>query len=158
MKNKAIFLDRDGVINNDVGHYYIYKKDDFKLNENVILNLKKFQKNGFLLIIISNQGGISKGIYEKKDVEKVHNFLKKIFEKNGIFLKEIYYCPHHNDFENCICRKPDSLLLEKAISRFNIDVSKSYFVGDSERDIIAGKKVGMKTIKIEKNKFKISII
>ncbi len=158
MKNKAVFLDRDGVINNDVGHYYIYKKEHFKLNENVILNLKKIQENGFLLIIISNQGGISKGIYEKKDVEKVHNFLKKIFEKNGIFLKEIYYCPHHNDFENCICRKPDSLLLEKAISRFNIDVSKSYFVGDSERDIIAGKKVGLKTIKIEKNKFKISII
>ena len=151
MKNKAIFLDRDGVINNDTGHYYIYKPEDFKINNGIINLLKKFQKENYFLIIISNQGGISKGIYSKEDVKKVHEYLKIILAKNDVFLKEIYYCPHHDTIENCICRKPNSLLLEKAIARFNIDIQLSYFIGDSERDIIAGKKVGLKTIKIEKN-------
>ncbi|RLD62926.1 MAG: HAD family hydrolase [Bacteroidetes bacterium] len=149
--NKAIFLDRDGVINSDKGHYYIYKVEDFKINEGIVESLQKFQENNFLLIIISNQGGVSKGIYSIKDVEKVHEYLKSNLKKYNIELTEIYYCPHHSSNEKCLCRKPNTLMLEKAIARFNINVSESFLIGDGERDIEAGKKVGLHTIKIDAN-------
>ena len=149
--NKAIFFDRDGVINNDKGHYYIYKIEDFKINEGIVESLKKFQENNYLLIIISNQGGISKGIYTIEQVEEVHNYLKNYLQKHNIELTEIYYCPHHSSNEKCLCRKPNTLLLEKAIARFNIDVSSSFLIGDGDRDIEAGNKIGLHTIKIETN-------
>ena len=149
--NKAIFLDRDGVINNDSGHYYIYKIEDFKINEGIIESLQKFQENNYLLIIISNQSGISKGIYTIEQVEEVHNYLKTFLKKHNIELTEIYYCPHHSSNEKCLCRKPNTLLLEKAIARFNIDVSSSFLIGDGDRDIEAGNKVGLHTIKVDAN-------
>ena len=149
--NKAIFLDRDGVINSDEGHYYIYKVENFKINEGIVESLQKFQENNYLLIIISNQGGVSKGIYSIKDVEKVHEYLKNNLKKYNIELTEIYFCPHHSSNEKCLCRKPNTLMLEKAIARFDIDVSASYLIGDGERDIEAGKKIGLNTIKIDAN-------
>ena len=77
--------------------------------------------------------------------------MQEEFQKHQLELLDIYYCPHHNDVEKCICRKPDSLLLEKAIAKYNIDISKSYFIGDSDRDIEAAHKVGVKGIKANKN-------
>ena len=147
---KAIFLDRDGVINYEKDDY-IYKINDFKINQGVIETLKEFQKNEYLLIIISNQGGIAKGIYKKEDVEKLHQHLINLLKKQGITLTEIYYCPHHSDIENCICRKPDSLLIEKAIARFQINPHISFFIGNNETDCIAANKVGLNTIKINSN-------
>ncbi len=151
IKNKAVFLDRDGVINSDIGHYYIYKLEDFTINKDVIDAVELLYKNDFLIIVISNQGGIDKKIYTKKETELLHNYLIEIFGKRNIKISEIYYCPHHSDISSCICRKPDSLLLEKAIARFNIDPDKSYFIGDSERDILAAEKVNIKGIKIKPN-------
>ena len=148
---KAIFLDRDGVLLNDTGHYYIYKTDDIIINTGVIDALKIFTDMGFLLIVISNQGGIAKQIYTKEDVEKIHSELKKQFETEGINIKEYYYCPHHSDVEKCLCRKPEPLLIEKALARFNIDPDKSFMIGDNKRDIDAGKKVGLSCIKIKPN-------
>lgn len=150
---KAIFLDRDGVINNTKDKYYVYKKDDFYLNKDIFKSLKQYLDNGYLLIVISNQGGISKGIYEKADVENLHLFMLNELKKENIKITEIYYCPHHNKIENCICRKPNSLLIEKAIARFNIDINNSYFIGDSERDILSAQKAGIKGFLIEKNSF-----
>ncbi len=149
--NKAIFLDRDGVINNDSGHYYIYKIEDFKINEGIVESLQKFQENNYLIIIISNQSGISKGIYTIEQVEELHNYLKNYLQKHNIELTEIYYCPHHSSNEKCLCRKPNTLLLEKAIARFNIDVSSSFLIGDGDRDIEAGNKLGLHTIKVDAN-------
>lgn len=148
--NKAIFFDRDGVINKERGEY-TYMPKDFILNDGVISSLKKLQDNGFKLIIISNQGGISKELYTNEQVETVHHYLKNKLKKHDIILTEIYYCPHHAAFENCLCRKPKSLMLEKAIARFDIDIYQSYSIGDSERDIMAAEKAGLKTIKIEPN-------
>jgi len=150
---KTVFLDRDGVINNDTGHYYIYKIEDFVINENVIESLIYLKKQGFYFIVISNQGGISKGIYTKADVSKIHDFLTFEFAKHQIEFLEIYYCPHHNSIEKCLCRKPQSLLFEKAIARFKIDVNQSFMIGDSVRDIEAAKLADIKGIKIESNKF-----
>lgn len=155
---KAIFLDRDGVLLNDAGRYYIYKTDDIIINNGVIDALKRITNLGFLLVVISNQGGIAKQIYTKEDVEKIHSELKRQFKIEGIDIKEYYYCPHHSDVEKCLCRKPEPLLIEKALARFNIDPNKSFMIGDNKRDIDAGKKVGLSCIKIKPNQNLLDIL
>lgn len=149
--NKTIFIDRDGVINSDIGHYYIYKPEDFVLNDGVLSALKAFQDAGFLLIVISNQGGVDKGQYTCEDVELVHHKMRELLSAKGIILSEVYYCPHHNDVQKCLCRKPLNLNIEKAIARFNIDRTQSWMIGDSPRDIVAGKASNLHTLKIESN-------
>jgi len=148
---KVVFLDRDGVINSNANHYYVYKKDDFALNKGVLKSLKKITENGYQLIIVSNQGGISKGVYTKEDLEKLDRYMRKIFSDENIPILETYYCPHHSDIEQCICRKPDSLLIEKSIARFHVDKEASMMIGDSDRDIHAAEKIGLKALKIEAN-------
>jgi len=147
--NKAVFLDRDGVLNKEQG--YVYKLEDFELLDDTIAALNKLQENGFLLIVITNQGGIAKGLYDHSDVQIIHDKLEEILNENNISLTAIYYCPHHSDLENCLCRKPDSLMVEKAIARYDIDVTHSYFIGDHARDVAAGEKAGLTSILIESN-------
>ncbi|HVA98830.1 MAG TPA: HAD family hydrolase [Bacteroidia bacterium] len=150
MKNKAVFLDRDGVLNREKGDY-IYTPEAFEILPEVSETLQFWQEKKYIFIVITNQGGISKGIYGHREVNKLHEILiNKLSEKN-IFIHEIYYCPHHPDQTKCICRKPDSLLIEKAIARFDIDTSQSYFIGDKLRDIEAAEKAGVKGILIEAN-------
>ncbi len=151
MKNKAIFFDRDGVINNDSGHYYIFRKEDFVFNEGIFESMKFFLEKNYLLFIISNQSGIAKQKYSVADVENLHFFVKKSLAEQGISITEIYFCPHHPDISRCLCRKPESLWLEKAAARFNIDLEKSFLIGDSQRDIEAAQKVSVCGILIEKN-------
>ena len=156
-KNKAIFLDRDGVINAERGEY-TWQLEDFKFNDGLIESLKIFQQKNYLLVVISNQSGIAKGIYKKEDTDYLHLHLTRFLKSHDIELTEIYYCPHHPDFSNCLCRKPGSLLLEKAIARFNIDAAKSYFIGDAARDVEAGEKAGVKTILIPPNSSLMNVI
>lgn len=148
--NKAIFLDRDGVINIERGTY-TYKIDDFVFVEGIFNNLKKLQDNGFQLIIITNQGGIANNIYTKKDLETLHDFMLGEFKKNKIHITEIYFCPHHSDLENCICRKPNSLMIEKALNRFQIDPQRSFIIGDKTRDMRSGERLGIKGFKVTEN-------
>ncbi len=147
--NKAIFLDRDGVINEERG--FTYELKYFKILPDLIEVLQLFIKEGFLLIVVSNQSGIAKGLYKKDDVEVLHSYLNKELQKNSIQLSELYFCVHHPDVSKCICRKPDSLFIEKGLARFNINAKKSFFIGDKERDIIAAEKAGVKGILIEAN-------
>ncbi|MDF2436220.1 MAG: histidinol-phosphate phosphatase family protein [Bacteroidota bacterium] len=147
--NKAIFLDRDGVINTERG--YTHKLEDFVILPDLVENLQLYLKKGYLLIVVSNQSGVAKGLYTQADVETIHSFLTNELIKSDIHLSEIYYCIHHPDVSRCICRKPDSLFVEKALARFNIDPSKSYFIGDKERDVEAAEKAGVKGILIEAN-------
>lgn len=157
--NKAIFLDRDGVINKEFNRGYTYTVEAFIINDDVMEALKIFRQKGYLLILITNQSGISKSIYRHDDVEKTHNYLKEELKKNGLYLDAVYYCPHHPEFDgNCLCRKPDSLMLEKAMGRFNIDPKLSYFIGDAKRDFEAGKKAGLHAILIEPNSSLLSIM
>ena len=146
---KAVFLDRDGVINVERG--YTHRLEDFVILPDLMEVLQLLQKNGYLLIVISNQSGIAKGLYKQAEVEVLHKYMTEEFGKKGIKLSEIYYCVHHPDVSNCICRKPDSLFVEKGLARFNIDASKSYFIGDKERDTEAAEKAGVKGILIEAN-------
>jgi D-glycero-D-manno-heptose 1,7-bisphosphate phosphatase len=149
IKNKAIFLDRDGVINVERG--YTNRLEDFVILPDLIEVLQLFKQKGYMLIVISNQSGIAKGLYTQQDVEALHSYLVAELQKNNIILDEIYYCVHHSDVSRCICRKPDSLFVEKALARFAIDPSQSYFIGDKERDVEAGEKVGVSGILIEAN-------
>lgn len=156
-KRKVIFLDRDGVINIEQNDY-TWQVDKFQFTKSFFDAIKKLSKTGYDFIVITNQGGISKKIYNHFDVNAVHKYMVDRFLDNGIKILEVYYCPHHDEIEQCICRKPDSLMLEKAIARFNVDVSKSYFIGDSPRDMEAAKKVGVTPIKITTNQPLIEIL
>ncbi len=147
---KAIFLDRDGVLIRERGDY-TWQLEDMKINEGVAEALHTFSSAGFLLIVISNQSGISQGLYSKENADYLHLHMDRYFQSKGVLIKEYYYCPHHPSVSNCLCRKPDSLLLEKAISRFKINAKQSWFIGDADRDIEAGIKAGVKTLKIDVN-------
>lgn len=148
---KAIFLDRDGVINSDIGHYYIYKIKDFIINKGIVNSLKRFQEAGYMLFIVSNQGGVAKGIYSCEDVDQIHAHLEAKLLENNIHIQEIYYCPHHESVASCECRKPSPYMINKAVKKYNIDIKTSYLIGDSKRDIEAAEAAGVKGIKIEAN-------
>lgn len=150
MTNKAVFLDRDGVINREMGRY-LFKRDEFKFNEGIFKNLALLRDNGFIFIIITNQGGIALGLYTHDQLEKLHDYMNKCLAENEINISEIYYCPHHPSAGKCLCRKPESLLIEKAISRFGIDRSRSFMIGDKERDTEAARRAGVKGILINAN-------
>ncbi len=148
---KAVFLDRDGTLNSDVGHYYIYRPEDFVLNDGVCEGLRILQENGYLLIVITNQGGVAKGIYTEEDVALVHQKMEGVLRNEGIELTAIYYCPHHESIAACECRKPSPFLLEKAIKDYDLDAKKCAMIGDSERDVLAARNAGIKAYKIKKN-------
>lgn len=147
---KVVFLDRDGVINIERGEY-TFLVEDFKSVEGLFDALTILKSKGYEFIVITNQGGISKQLYNHIDVKNVHKVMLQWFNYYNIPLLDIFYCPHHSFLEKCICRKPDSLMLEKAIAKYNIDISQSYFIGDSRRDELAGVKIGLKTIRVKAN-------
>jgi D-glycero-D-manno-heptose 1,7-bisphosphate phosphatase len=148
--NKAVFLDRDGVINIERGDY-TWKLEDFKLTSGFISFVREVQKRGYLVIVISNQGGIGRSLFTHADTIKCHQYVLDELKKEGLSLTDFYYCPHHPQKTRCLCRKPEPVMLEKAIARYNIDPKVSYFVGDTARDIEAGERVGVNTIKVVAN-------
>lgn len=147
---KTVFLDRDGVVNFEPGHYTT-NVDDFIINKGIVESVKLLNDNGFLVIVISNQGGIAKGLYAEKDVLEMHDKLCQELSKDSAKIDDFYFCPHHDSISKCLCRKPQSLLLEKAIAVYNVDVEKSVMIGDSPRDIEAAKKCGVKGVLIKSN-------
>ena len=149
-RQRAVFLDRDGVINFEKGKY-TYEPEEFQINEGLFEALEILKKRGFLFIVITNQGGIGLNLYTHAHVNKLNLMLTNILSAKGIELTEIYYCPHHPKSGNCLCRKPDSLLIEKALARFNLDPSGSYMIGDKERDIEAAEKAGIRGVLINSN-------
>lgn len=150
MKNIAVFLDRDGVVNREIGRY-VKNIDDFQLNPGIIKSIKLLKEHGYKVIIVSNQGGISKGLYTKNQLECMHNLIIEQIERMGVVIDEIYVCPHHSSLEKCLCRKPSGLMLEKAIARFDVDKSRAVFIGDADRDVEAANNAGVRGIKIDPN-------
>ena len=148
---KAVFFDRDGTINSDKGHYYIHKPQDFVFNPGVIEGMKKLQDAGYLLFVITNQGGIAKGIYTKADVEAVHRKMCDELAACGIAITKIYYCPHHESVKTCVCRKPSPYMVNRAIEEFHIDKDLSWFIGDSTRDVECAEAAGVRPVRIHKN-------
>ena len=147
---KVVFLDRDGVINKEVGDY-VYNLDSFILNHGLESALSYWAQKGYYFAVITNQGGISKRRYTKEHVYKINAFLYQWFKERNLDLLTISFCPHHNSIESCICRKPNSLMLEKIISKYSVSLKDSFLIGDSKRDIEAAEKVGLRGIKIVAN-------
>lgn len=151
-KQKAIFLDRDGTINKYVG--FLTKPEQFELLTGVAEAIKMINKSGYLAIVVTNQPVIARGDCIWDELQEIHNKMETELGKEGAFLDAIYICPHHKDkgFEgerpeykfDCECRKPKPGLLLQAAEDFNIDLYQSIMIGDSERDVEAGKRAGCK--------------
>ncbi len=143
--NKAIFLDRDGVINIEVG--YLSNPNDFKIIEGTIEALKILNKKGFLLIVITNQAGVARGYYAEDDLKEIHNKMKSVLKQHEVTLTDIFYCPHHPEFTgSCACRKPNPGMILEAKKKYNIDLDNSYMVGDTLNDIQTGIAAKCKTV------------
>lgn len=160
-KQKAVFLDRDGTINKYVG--FLRNIDDFELIDGVSEAIKKINQSGYLAIIVTNQPVIARGEVTWEELNEIHKKMATLLGKYGAYVDGIYICPHHPDkgFEgerpdykiDCYCRKPKPGLLLQAAKDFNIDLSESYMIGDSHRDVEAGENAGVKkNIKVEANK------
>jgi len=151
MNGKAIFLDRDGVLINNSDHYYVWKDEQLKFVDGIFDNLKLLLLKGYQLFIVSNQGGISKGLYSKEDILNLHSRLLQTFRNNNIEITEIVFCPHHLEFEKCMCRKPDSIMIEKLLAKYKLNREESWFIGDSHSDMNAALKAGIQPIHITAN-------
>ncbi|MDP2923247.1 MAG: D-glycero-beta-D-manno-heptose 1,7-bisphosphate 7-phosphatase [Candidatus Omnitrophota bacterium] len=153
---KVIFLDRDGVINKYPGDTrYITNTQEFQFIAGSIEGLRKLREKGFILFVISNQAGVSKGIYSQKELNDITKKMIKDLKKRGITLDGIYYCTHTTE-QNCICRKPKTGLLHKALSDIHVKPQVSFFIGDSFRDMKAAKDFGAKPVLVLSGKEKIS--
>ena len=147
MKDKAIFLDRDGTINKEVN--YLYRKDDFEFIPNAPKAIKLFHEIGYRVIVITNQAGVARGFYREKDVEILHSYIDYLLDREGTFIDAYYYCPHHPEGTVveysyiCSCRKPEIGMIEEALKDYDIDLPNSIFIGDKEIDIETGKCAGV---------------
>lgn len=159
-KQKAVFLDRDGVINKYVG--FLCNIDEFELLPGVVEAIKKINESGCLCIVITNQPVIARGEVTPDELDEIHNKMETLLGLEGCYVDALYYCPHHphkgyegevSDLKiSCECRKPKPGMLLKAAADFNIDLESSWMVGDSENDIKAGKNAGCKTAYIKREK------
>jgi D,D-heptose 1,7-bisphosphate phosphatase len=149
--DKAIFLDRDGTLNQDFG--YVHKTRDLVILPGVTEGLKALQREGYKLIIVTNQSGIGRGYYTKEQYLKFRDFFHKKLSKEGITITAEYFCPHIPE-DNCDCRKPKPGMLEQAAKLFNVNLRDCWMIGDSEEDILTGRNAGCRTIQIlaEKDK------
>lgn len=140
--NKALFIDRDGVINVDRNH--VIRKEDFEFNEEIFEFCRKFANAGYLLIVITNQAGIAKGLYTIDDFLELTSWMNDQFLKNGIIITKVYFCPHHPDISGyCECRKPAPGMILQAVREYNLDILKCIVIGDKESDLQAGRNAGI---------------
>lgn len=146
-KVKAIFLDRDGVINDDDD--YVHKISDFKFISGVFEACQCFKKQGFKIIIITNQAGIGRGFYSENDFQHLNQWMVQKFQERGVKINGVYYCPHHPEhgkgeyFKQCGCRKPEPGMILQAAQEHQIELSDSILIGDKISDIKAGKLAGI---------------
>ena len=146
---KAVFLDRDGTLNEEIS--YLYRPEDWRWLPGVIEGLLRLREAGYLLIVISNQAGIARGYYTQEDVHALHRWVNSRLETYGAGIDAFYFCPHHPEFTpgGCACRKPSPLLIKKAAHDFGIDLSQSWMIGDKALDYEAGTAAGCASILVE---------
>jgi len=146
-KNKAIFLDRDGVINKNRSDY-VKDISELEIFSNVEKSIKSLRDYGFVILVITNQSAVNRGLTSDANVRQIHDCIQNHLKINSTYIDKFYYCPHRPD-ENCDCRKPQPGLIIKAVDEFDIDLRKSWLIGDSESDIKAANAVNCRSIKIE---------
>ena len=160
-KQRAVFIDRDGTINKYVG--FLTDIEDFELIDGVTDAIKKINSSGYLAIVVTNQPVVARGEVSFSELDQIHNKMETLLGKEGAYLDAIYYCPHHphKGYEgeveelkiDCECRKPKPGMLLKAAGDFNIDLTRSWMIGDGENDIKAGNAAGCRTILIGDSNF-----
>lgn len=144
---KCIFLDRDGVLNKDYVDY-VFSEEKLEILPGVREALIKFKDQGYLLIVITNQSGISQGIYTEEQMHACHALMQQRCDN---IIDYIYFAPGHPSISESLSRKPGTLMFERAIARFNVDVKRSWMIGDKDRDLIPGRKLGLRTIQVDLN-------
>lgn len=147
-KRAAVFFDRDGTLIYDA--HYPGNPDDVRFMPGAREALIQLQQQGFLLFIISNQSGIGRGYITHEEAESVHRKVATDLEASGIKLCCAYYCPHSPD-DNCQCRKPSPYMLMEAADKFNLEIGRSFMIGDRDVDIETGKRAGCRTILLREN-------
>jgi len=141
---KALFLDRDGVIN--VEKDYLYKIEEFEFIDGIFDLCRTCQQEGYLIVIVTNQSGIARGYYSEDDFARLSEWMIDRFKEKGIDIAGVYYCPHHPDISGaCSCRKPEPGMLLDAAENLDIDLKGSVMIGDKERDIEAAARAGVST-------------
>ncbi|MGR6860941.1 D-glycero-beta-D-manno-heptose 1,7-bisphosphate 7-phosphatase [uncultured Aliivibrio sp.] len=149
MSKPAIFIDRDGVINVDRG--YVHKRDDFEYIDGVFDAVKKCKDMGYLLVLVTNQSGIARGMFTEEQFETLTEWMDWNFAENDIDFDGIYYCPHHPEAtveqykEECDCRKPSPGMFMSAQSFLDIDMENSVMIGDKKEDMMAAQAAGVGT-------------
>ena len=139
---KALFLDRDGVINFDKG--YVYKIDDFEFIHGIFKVCRHYMSLGFVIVVVTNQAGIARKYYTELDFHKLDLWMVSQFQKHNVDILQTYFCPHHPNFTGmCKCRKPEPGMILTAAKELNIDLSRSVLVGDKNSDIEAGIRAGI---------------
>ena len=146
----CLFLDRDGVINHDPGDY-TKNLSEFTILPTVMEALTLAKNAGFEVVLITNQGGLAKGLYTHEDVADIHAHLKDLCEENGTPILDIFYSPHHPSTGKSLSRKPGSLMVERACAKHQLDPARSWMVGDKQRDLDAASPVGVRGVLIEPN-------
>lgn len=132
--NRAVFLDRDGTINIDKG--YVHKVEDFEFIPGALEAMRRLQKAGYRLIVITNQSGIARGLYSFDDYECLTAYMKEELKKASVFIDDVYCCPHHPDFDYvCDCRKPSTGLFLRAQKEHSLEIGECWAVGDNVRDL-----------------------
>lgn len=144
--SKAVFLDRDGVLNREVD--YLSDPSDVELYDGVVEGLSRIIDAGFKLVVISNQSGVSRGLISEEVLSAITDRLKDLLGEYGIILDGVYYCMHHPD-EGCACRKPATGLFDDAVHDLGISLTESFMVGDKTVDIKAGVNAGVKTVLVK---------
>jgi histidinol-phosphate phosphatase family protein len=145
----AVFLDRDGTIIDDVG--YLADPAGISFYPGVPEALKRLQDGGFLLIVITNQSGIGRGFFDEETALAVNLIMLRMLKEKGVVLAAIYYCPHHPE-DNCDCRKPELLMVQRALGDLGIDPSRSWVVGDIDKDVHTGTRAGLGSILVDTGK------
>lgn len=147
--NKAIFFDRDGVINKERKDY-VKTTEELEIFSNIIEPIKKLKNLGFMIIVITNQSAINRGLITHKKVDEIHSAIQEYLEKFGTKIDRFYYCPHRPD-ENCECRKPKPGLFFKAAHEFQLNLQSSWMIGDNDTDTQAAITAGCRAIQINSN-------
>ncbi len=152
-KSIGVFLDRDGVINEEVG--LLYRVNQLRLLSGVPEAIQECSKYGFKVIVVTNQPVIARGLCTEQYMEEIHEALQGMLNEKGAQLSEIYYCPHHENADllryrkACSCRKPNVGMLMRASEKFNLDLQRSFLIGDRTVDILTGKNAGCQTILVK---------
>lgn len=147
---KGLFLDRDGVINRELGAHTT-RIADFEVLPGVPEAIAAANAAGWVVVVITNQSGIDLGLYDHEEVERMHRYLHDMLRTHGAVVSGIMYCPHHPSKGKCLCRKPGGLLLERASAKLDIDRSRSVMIGDRDRDVTAATSVGARGILVPAN-------